>query len=99
MPRESQTGYNRRGHRPVESRDPRDEARPHDRDVQMDRRALYENMPSVTNRSFGDVGAGDGFGYAGQGGYGENLQMGGYAGVGPKDRWRADWRIEEDLHE
>jgi hypothetical protein len=56
-------------------------------------------MPSVTNRSFGEMDAGDSFGYAGQGGYGENLKMGGYAGVGPKDRWRADWRIEEDMHE
>ncbi|HKN77864.1 MAG TPA: BON domain-containing protein [Lysobacter sp.] len=99
MPRESQGGDHRHGHRPVEYRDPRDASHPRDRDVRMDRRALYENMPSVTNRSFGEMDAGDSFGYAGQGGYGENLKMGGYAGVGPKDRWRADWRIEEDMHE
>ena len=61
--------------------------RPHDDDVRIDRRdrELYRDLPSVTNRSFGPVDAGDGFGYAGQGGYGENLRMGGYAGVGPTD--------------
>ncbi|UHQ20538.1 BON domain-containing protein [Lysobacter sp. KIS68-7] len=99
MPREPHNDSHDRRHRPVEWREPRADARPHDRDVRMERRELYENLPSLTNRSFGDVDAGDGFGYAGQGGYGEHLKMGGYAGVGPKDRWRADWRIEEDLHE
>ena len=75
--------------------------RPRDEDVRMDRRdrALYHDLPSVTNRSFGNVDAGDGFGYAGQGGYGENLRMRGYSGVGPTDRWRSDARIQEILHE
>ena len=66
----------------------------------MERRDdLYRDLPSVTNRRFGALSAGDGFGYAGQGGYGQDLTMGGYAGVGPKDRWRSDERIQEILHD
>lgn len=100
MPREPQSGYHD-SRRTVERRDPRMDARPHDDDVRIDRRDrdLYRDMPSVTNRSFGAVDAGDGFGYAGQGGYGETLRMRGYAGVGPTDRWRSDARIQEELHE
>src|SRR5690349_19896290 len=100
MPREPQSGHDR-DHRSIERRDPRMESRPRDADVHMDRRdqALYRDMPSVTNRSFGEHDAGDGFGYAGQGGYGENLRMRGYAGVGPTDRWRSDEHIQEILHE
>ena len=100
MPREPQSGHNDT-RRPIERRDPRMDARHRDDDVRIDRRDrdLYRDMPSVTNRSFGPVDAGDGFGYAGQGGYGEDLRMRGYAGVGPTDRWRSDARIQEELHE
>ena len=97
MPREENHGY--RGRESLERRDPRHDHRPADRDVRMERRDIYRDLPSVTNRTFGPVSAGDGFGYAGQGGYGENLQMGGYSGVGPTDRWRSDERIQEVLHE
>lgn len=97
MPRDHQDEH--RSRRYVEHRDPRMQQRPHDDDVRMDRRDLYRDMPSVYNRDFAPVSAGDGFGYAGQGGYGEHLRMGGYAGVGPTDRWRSDERIEELLHE
>jgi hypothetical protein len=85
----------------MERRDPRMDTRHHDDDVRIDRRdeARYHDMHSLTNRSFGPISAGDGFGYAGQGGYGENLRMGGYAGVGPTDRWRSDARIQEELHD
>jgi hypothetical protein len=101
MPREPQGGDQGDHHRHLEWRDPRMETRHRDDAVRIDRRdrELYRDMPSVTNRSFGPVDAGDGFGYAGQGGYGENLRMGGYAGVGPTDRWRTDERIQEILHE
>ena len=97
MPREQEPGYRER--HPMEHRDPRRDHRPADHDVRIDRRDIYRDLPSVTNRSFGPMSAGDGFGYAGQGGYGEDLQMGGYTGVGPKDRWRSDERIQEILHE
>jgi hypothetical protein len=101
MPREPQSDDDRDDRRPIEWRDPRMDRRPLDEDVRMDRRdvELYRDLPSVTNRSFGNVDAGDGFGYAGQGGYGENLRMRGYGGVGPTDRWRSDARIQEILHE
>ena len=84
MPRDHQ-GEPRSRHY-MEHRDPRMSGRPHDHDVRIDRRdrELYNDLPSVTNRDFGDVSAGDGFGYA---------------GVGPTDHWRADERIEEILHD
>jgi hypothetical protein len=72
------------------------------------REALFHDLPSVTNRSFGPVPIGDSFGYPGQGGYGEDLRWDqpesqgrprSYRGVGPRDRSRSDERIQEDLHE
>lgn len=96
MPRDHQDPPSRHH---VEHRDPRAARRPHDDDVRMERRDLYRDLPSVSNRDFAPISAGDGFGYAGQGGYGESLRMGGYAGVGPADSWRSDERIEEILHE
>ena len=101
MPREPQGGRHD-AHRGVEWRDPRRmPSRPRDADVRMDDRRdreLFRDMPSVTNRTFGQVDAGDGFGYAGQGGYGQDLRMGGYRGVGPTDSWRSDERIQDELH-
>lgn len=98
MPRDHEHG-SPRDRDALERRDPRYDHRPADDDVRMERRDLYRDLPSVTNRSFGGLSAGDGFGYAGQGGYGQDLRMGGYAGVGPTDRWRSDERIQEILHE
>jgi hypothetical protein len=100
MPRDQQHDPHQGGGY-LEHRNPRKSTRPHDDDVRIDRRdrELYRDLPSVTNRSFGQIDAGDGFGYAGQGGYGQDLRMGGYAGVGPTDRWRSDDRIQEILHE
>ncbi|MCC8363187.1 BON domain-containing protein [Lysobacter sp. A6] len=101
MPREPQGGHHD-PRRSVEWRDPRrapDRARDHD--VRMDDRRdreLFHDLPSVTNRSFGPIDAGDGFGYAGQGGWGQDLRMGGYSGVGPKDAARSDDRIQDELH-
>ena len=100
MPREPQGGPHE-PRRSVEWRDPRRmPAHPRDEDVRMDRRdrELFHDMPSVTNRTFGQVDAGDGFGYAGQGGYGQDLRMGGYRGVGPKDSWQSDERIQDEMH-
>ena len=81
MPREQDHGY--RGPA-LERRDPRHDHRPADRDVRMERRDLYRDLPSVTNRNFGPR---------------QDLQRGGYAGVGPTARWRSDERIQEVLHE
>ena len=73
------------------------------------RRALFHDLPSVTNRSFGPLPIGDSFGYPGQGGYGEDLRWEpsparttrgrDWRGVGPRDARRSDARIQEDLHE
>ncbi|KGQ20179.1 Periplasmic lipoprotein [Lysobacter dokdonensis DS-58] len=97
MPRDT-SGDSHRSH--IEHRDPRMAHRPHDEDVRIDRRDrdIYDGLPSVTNRNFSPVSQGDGFGYAGQGGYGDNVEQQGYKGVGPTDRWRTDARIEELLH-
>jgi hypothetical protein len=58
MPRETHDGPDDRPL--VERRDPRMESRPRDEDVRMDRRdrELYRDMPSVTSRSFGNIGVG-----------------------------------------
>lgn len=90
-------------------------AREHEtgRDRQRDaarREALFHDLPSVTNRSFGPLPVGDSFGYPGQGGYGEDLRWAaperagrreghGHRGVPPNGAWRSDARIQEDLHE
>ena len=63
------------------------------------REALFDGLPSVTNRSFHPLPMGDSFGYPGQGGHGEDLRWSGYRGVGPSGPWRSDARIQEDLHE
>ena len=79
MPREPQGGHHDH-RRSVEWRDPRGlHDRAPDHDVRMDDRRdreLFHDLPSVTNRTFGEIDAGDGFGYAGQGGYGQDLRMG-----------------------
>jgi hypothetical protein len=88
-------------------------AREHDsrRDTSREashRERLLHDLPSVTNRSFGPVPIGDSFGYPGQGGYGEDLRwdaaesQGGrrsYRGLGPRDAWRSDGHIQDELHE
>src|SRR4249919_1391971 len=100
MPRDHQ-GDQQPPRHAIEHRDPRMAHRPQDQDVRIDRRdrELYDGLPSVTNRDFAPVDAGDGFGYAGQGGYGENLNARSYRGVGPTQSWRTDERIGELLHE
>lgn len=73
------------------------------------RQALYRGMPSVTNRSWGAPKQDDGFGYPGQGGYGESRpeprsrneaeRPGGHRGRGPRNILRSDERIADDLIE
>jgi len=73
------------------------------------RQELYRGMPSVTNRSWGPAKQDDGFGYPGQGGYGESRpelksrgaaeQSGGHRGRGPRNILRSDERIADDLIE
>jgi hypothetical protein len=77
---------------------PREHDTPRERAGQ-DERALHRDMPSVTNRSFEPVPAGDGFGYPGQGGYGERVQARGHRGVPPRDTWLSDARLQELLHQ
>jgi len=70
---------------------------------------LYRGMPSVTNRSWGAPRQEDGFGYPGQGGYGESRaaltnrgapeRTGGHRGRGPRNILRSDERIADDLIE
>lgn len=72
------------------------------------RNELYRGLPSVTNRSWNTPRDDDGFGYPGQGGYGEmradperrgssTQQRGGYRGRGPRNVTRSDERIADDL--
>ena len=73
------------------------------------RQELYRGMPSVTNRSWGTPKQDDGFGYPGQGGYGESRpelksrgdagRTGGHRGRGPRNILRSDERIADDLIE
>jgi len=73
------------------------------------RQELYRGMPSVTNRSWGPAKQDDGFGYPGQGGYGESRpelksrgaaeRSGGHRGRGPRNILRSDERIADDLIE
>jgi hypothetical protein len=73
------------------------------------RHELYRGMPSVTNRSWGTPKQDDGFGYGGQGGYGESRgdptgrgaseRAGGHRGRGPRNILRSDERIADDLIE
>lgn len=68
------------------------------------RQQLYRGMPSVTNRSWGAPKEDDGFGYPGQGGYGESRQElssrpTGHRGRGPRNILRSDERIADDLIE
>jgi len=73
------------------------------------RQELYRGMPSVTNRSWGPAKQDDGFGYPGQGGYGESRpelksrgtpeRAGGHRGRGPRNILRSDERIADDLIE
>jgi len=73
------------------------------------RQDLYRGMPSVTNRSWGPPKQDDGFGYPGQGGYGESRpelktrgtteRGGGHRGRGPRNILRSDERIADDLIE
>lgn len=88
-------------------------AREHDsrRDTSREetrRERLLHDLPSVTNRSFGPVPIGDSFGYPGQGGYGEDLRWDApdaqgprrsYRGLGPRNAWRSDGHIQDELHE
>jgi len=70
---------------------------------------LYRGMPSVTNRSWGAPKQDDGFGYPGQGGYGESRpelanrgesrRETGHRGRGPRNIIRSDERIADDLIE
>jgi len=70
---------------------------------------LYRGMPSVTNRSWGAPKQDDGFGYPGQGGYGESRpelanrgasgRPTGHRGRGPRNIVRSDERIADDLIE
>lgn len=74
---------------------------------------LYRGMPSVTNRTWGAQGQDDGFGYPGQGGYGESRgpsrnessgrggseRAAGHRGRGPRNIVRSDERIADDLIE
>ncbi len=70
---------------------------------------LYRGMPSVTNRVWGDTGPDEGFGYPGQGGYGDFRRpareadaaprAGGHRGRGPRNVVRSDERIADDLIE
>lgn len=77
------------------------------------RHELYRGMPSVTNRSWGTPRGDDGFGYPGQGGYGESRaaprtessgrgateRPSGHRGRGPRNILRSDERIADDLIE
>ncbi|MDR0182248.1 BON domain-containing protein [Lysobacter arvi] len=74
------------------------------------RHELYRGMPSVTNRAWGPQRTDDGFGYPGQGGYGESRGNsggrdagvrtgGGHRGRGPRNILRSDERIADDLIE
>jgi len=73
------------------------------------RQELYRGLPSVTNRSWGPARQDDGFGYPGQGGYGESrrelterstaARPGGHRGRGPRNILRSDERIADDLIE
>ena len=76
-------------------------------------RSLYRGMPSVTNRAWSGAGGDDGFGYRGQGGYGdfrsaqstrreegrEGKGASGHRGRGPRNIVRSDERIADDLIE
>ena len=72
------------------------------------RNELYRGLPSVTNRSWNTPREDDGFGYPGQGGYGDmradperrgssTQQRGGHRGRGPRNVTRSDERIADDL--
>lgn len=84
MPRDHQGDQHAPRH-PIEHRDPRMAHRPQDEDVRIDRRdrELFDGLPSVTNRDFAPVNAGERS----------------YRGVGPTLSWRTDERIGEILHE
>ncbi|MBU8974660.1 MULTISPECIES: BON domain-containing protein [unclassified Lysobacter] len=85
-----------------------------DRDrEQRHRDELYRGLPSVTNRVWGPTREDDGFGYPGQGGFGDFRQpprdtvarpehaprIGGHRGRGPRNFTRSDERIADDLIE
>ena len=72
------------------------------------RNELYRGLPSVTNRNWNTPREDDGFGYPGQGGYGEvradperggTARRGGHRGRGPRNVARSDERIADDLIE
>jgi len=59
-------------------------------------RALYRDMPSVTNRGTGPWSEADTYGYEGMGGRGEFDRPGNFRGVGPA---RSDRALQEDINE
>lgn len=74
------------------------------------RQELYRGMPSVTNRVWSGSREDQGFGYPGQGGYGDfrsrkdarqrdDERSGGHRGRGPRNIMRSDERIADDLIE
>lgn len=70
------------------------------------RREFYRDMPSLTNRVWSGPREDDGFGYPGQGGYGDfrtrtspRTPQGGHRGRGPRNITRSDERIADDLIE
>ena len=73
------------------------------------RHELYRGMPSLTNRTWGSPRGDDGFGYPGQGGYGETRgdasrrdteqRSTSHRGRGPRNILRSDERIADDLIE
>ncbi len=80
--------------------------------AKRDDRSLYDGMPSVTNRVWSGPRDDDGFGYPGQGGYGDfrdakhpaqaqDTQAGasGHRGRGPRNIVRSDERVADELIE